>query len=163
MSVICIFSAWKPNFLPVQWNTRCWSSPLEAPSWLPSPCPALALKASEAGGFQPQRDDETPDTQLFSLSECCKRWGWRRGCFQTFLVEVGKRLSPVSGPCLPLSVAQRFGISGPITSWEIDGETMETVVDFIFWGSKITADGDCSHEIKRRLLTPWKKSYDQPR
>ena len=42
--------------------------------------------------------------------------------------------------------------SGPITSWEIDGETMETVADFIFWGSKITADGDCSHEIKRRLL-----------
>ena len=41
---------------------------------------------------------------------------------------------------------------GPITSWEIDGETVETVLDFIFWGSKITADGDCSHEIKRRLL-----------
>ena len=42
--------------------------------------------------------------------------------------------------------------SGPITSWKIDGETMETVRGFIFWGSKITADGDCSHEIKRRLL-----------
>ena len=43
--------------------------------------------------------------------------------------------------------------SGPITSWQIDGETVETVTDFIFWGgSKITADGDCSHEIKRRLL-----------
>ena len=42
--------------------------------------------------------------------------------------------------------------SGPITSWEIDGETVETVSDFIFWGSKITADGDCSHEIKRRLI-----------
>ena len=42
--------------------------------------------------------------------------------------------------------------SGPITSWEIDGETVETVSDFIFWGSKITADGDCSHEIKRCLL-----------
>ena len=42
--------------------------------------------------------------------------------------------------------------SGPITSWEIDGKTMETVVDFILGGSKITADGDCSHEIKRRLL-----------
>ena len=40
--------------------------------------------------------------------------------------------------------------SGPITSWEIDGETVETVSDFIFWGSKIIADGDCSHEIKRR-------------
>ena len=42
--------------------------------------------------------------------------------------------------------------SGPITSWQIDEETMETVTDFIFWGSKITADGDCSHEIKRCLL-----------
>ena len=42
--------------------------------------------------------------------------------------------------------------SGPITSWEIDGETVETVADFIFGGSKITADGDCSHEMKRRLL-----------
>ena len=42
--------------------------------------------------------------------------------------------------------------SGPIISWEIDGETVETVADFIFWGSKITADGDCSHEIKRHLL-----------
>ena len=42
--------------------------------------------------------------------------------------------------------------SGPITSWQIDGETMETVGDFIFWGSRITADGDCSQEIKRHLL-----------
>ena len=53
--------------------------------------------------------------------------------------------------------------SGPITSWEIDGETVETVADLIFLGFKITADGDCSHEIKRRLLLPWKESYDQPR
>ena len=53
--------------------------------------------------------------------------------------------------------------SGPITSWQLDGETVETVADFIFLGSKITADGDCSHEIKRRLLTPWKESYNQPR
>ena len=51
--------------------------------------------------------------------------------------------------------------SGPITSWEIDGETVETVSEFIFLGSKITADGDCSHEIK--TLTPWKESYDQSR
>ena len=42
--------------------------------------------------------------------------------------------------------------SGPITSWEVDGETVETVSDFVFWGSKITADSDCSHEIKRHLL-----------
>ena len=52
--------------------------------------------------------------------------------------------------------------SGPITSWDIDGETVETVSDFSFLSSKITADGDCSHEIKRRL-PPWKESYDQPR
>ena len=51
--------------------------------------------------------------------------------------------------------------SSSITSWETDGETVETVSDLIFWGSKITADGDCSHEIK--MLTPWKESYDQPR
>ena len=56
---------------------------------------------------------------------------------------------------------QKMKIMGPITSWEIDGETVETVDDFIFWGSKITADGDCSREIK--MLTPWKESYDQPR
>ena len=52
--------------------------------------------------------------------------------------------------------------SGPITSWYIDGETVETVAEFIFLGSKITADGDCSHEIKRRL-TPWKEIYDKLR
>ena len=46
----------------------------------------------------------------------------------------------------------KFMASGPITSWQIDGETMETVTDFSFLGSKITADGDCNHEIKRRLL-----------
>ena len=50
--------------------------------------------------------------------------------------------------------------SDPITSWEIDGETVGTVSDVIFLGSKITADGDCSHEIKN---TPWKESHDQPR
>ena len=56
--------------------------------------------------------------------------------------------------------------SGSISSWQIDGEGMETVRDFTSGGSKITADGDCSHEIRRRLLrTPysWKESYDQPR
>ena len=55
---------------------------------------------------------------------------------------------------LPLLIIQKTKImaSGPITSWEIDGETVETVTDFIFCSSKITADGDCSHEIKRRLL-----------
>ena len=51
--------------------------------------------------------------------------------------------------------------SGPITSWQIDGVTVETVSDFIFWGSKITEDGYCSHEIQ--MLTHWKESYDQTR
>ena len=53
---------------------------------------------------------------------------------------------------LKLNIQKKIMASGPITSWEIDGETVETVSDFNFWGSKITADGDCSHEIKRRLL-----------
>ena len=54
---------------------------------------------------------------------------------------------------LKLSIQKtKIMASGPITSWQIDGETMETVRDFIFLGSKITGDGDCSHEIKRRLL-----------
>ena len=51
-------------------------------------------------------------------------------------------------------------VHDPITSWQIDGETMETVADSIFLGSKITADGDCSHEVK--MLAPWKKSNDKP-
>ena len=52
--------------------------------------------------------------------------------------------------------------SGPITSWQIDEETMERVTDFLFLGSKITVDGDCSHEIKKTLAS-WKKNYDKPR
>ena len=65
-------------------------------------------------------------------------------------------------PGLKLNIQKmKIMASGPITSWEIDGETMETVRDFLFLFSKITADGDCSHEIK--MLAPWKKSYDQLR
>ena len=52
--------------------------------------------------------------------------------------------------------------SGPITSWQMDGETVETAADLIFLGSKITADSDCGHKIKK-MLSPWKESYDQPR
>ena len=52
--------------------------------------------------------------------------------------------------------------SSPITSWQIDGETLETVTDFIFGSSKITTDGDCSHEIKKTVI-PWKESYDHRR
>ena len=55
--------------------------------------------------------------------------------------------------CLKLNIQKtKIIASGPITSWQIDGGTVETVADFIFWGSKITADGDCTHEIKRCLL-----------
>ena len=55
---------------------------------------------------------------------------------------------------------KKIMVSGPITSWQIDGETMETVRDFIWGSSKITADGDCSHE--KKALASWKKSYDKP-
>ena len=62
-----------------------------------------------------------------------------------------RRVKKLAG--LKLSIQKtKIMVSGPITSWEIDGETVETVSDFIFWGSKITAYGDCSHEIKRLLL-----------
>ena len=66
-------------------------------------------------------------------------------------------------PGLKLNIQKtKITASDPITSWQIDGETMETVTDFIFLGFKITADGECSHKIKR-TLAPWKQSYDQPR
>ena len=63
---------------------------------------------------------------------------------------------------LKLSIQKtKIMATGPITSWEIDGETVETVADLIYLGSKITLEGDCSHEIK--MLAPWKESYDQLR
>ena len=68
----------------------------------------------------------------------------------------------VHGIFIVYSQKNKIMASGPITSWQIYGETVEAVTDFIFGGSKITADGDCSHEIERGLL-PWKKTYDQPR
>ena len=84
----------------------------------------------------------------------------------TLMTESGEELMKVKEESekigLKLSIQKtKIMASGPITSWQIDGETMETGRDFIFWGSKITADGDFSHEIK--TLAPWKKSYDQPR
>ena len=69
---------------------------------------------------------------------------------KSFLMKVKEESENV---CLKLNIQKtKIMASGPITSWAIDGETVETVSDFIFRGSKITADGDCSHEIKRRLL-----------
>ena len=69
---------------------------------------------------------------------------------KSFLMKV-KEESEKAGLKLNIQKA-KIKVSGPFTSWQIDGETMETVRDFIFLGSKITTDGDCSHEIKRRLL-----------
>ena len=72
----------------------------------------------------------------------------------SFLMKVEEESEKVG---LKLNIQKtKIMASGPITAWEIDGETLETVSDFIFLGSKITADGDCSHEIKRRLLLGWK-------
>ena len=69
---------------------------------------------------------------------------------KSFLMKVKEESEKVG---LKLNIQKtKIMASGPITSWEIDGETVQTVADFIFWGSKITADGDCSHEIKRCLL-----------
>ena len=69
---------------------------------------------------------------------------------KSFLMKVKEESEKVG---LKLNIQKtKIMASGPTTSWEIDGETMETVSDFIFWGSKITADGICSHEIKRHLL-----------
>ena len=76
------------------------------------------------------------------------------------LLMKGKEESEKAGLKLNIQKMKTMA-SSPITSWQIDGETVEIVTDFIFLGSKITANGDCSHEIK--TLTPWKESYDQPR
>ena len=66
--------------------------------------------------------------------------------------------------CLKLNIQKtKIMAFSPIISWQIDGETMETVSDFIFGDPKITADGDCGHESKRCLFAPLKKSYDKPR
>ena len=79
---------------------------------------------------------------------------------KSFLMKVKEESGKIG---LKLNIQKtKIMASSPIISWEIDEETVETVLDFIFWGSQITADGDCSHEIKK-TLTPWKKSYDKPR
>ena len=77
---------------------------------------------------------------------------------KSFLMKV-KEGSEKAG--LKLNIQKTKMASGAITSWQIDGETMETATDFIFLGSEITVDGDCGHQIK--MLAPWKKSYNKPR
>ena len=94
----------------------------------------------------------TDDTTLMTESE---------GELKSILMKVKEESEKVG---LKLNIQKtKIAASSPIPSWQIDGETVETVADFIFPGSKITADGACSHEIKRRLLTLWKENYDQPR
>ena len=75
----------------------------------------------------------------------CKSWTVEKAA-------AAKSLQSCSTLCNPMNNKTKIMASGPITSWQIDGETVETVTDFIFLGSRITADDDCSHEIKRRLL-----------
>ena len=88
------------------------------------------------------------DTTLMAESEELK----------SFLMKVQEEIEKVG---LEFNIQKtKIIASGPIISWQIDGKTMKTVVDFILGGSKITADGDCSHE---KMLAPWKKSYDQSR
>ena len=78
---------------------------------------------------------------------------------KSLLMKVKKKSEKVG---LKLNIQKtKIMACGSITSWQIDGETVKTVTDFMFLGSKITADGDCSHEIK--TLTPWKESYNQLR
>ena len=77
---------------------------------------------------------------------------------KSFLMKVKEESEKVG---LKSNIQKNEMTSGPITSWQIDGEAMETMTDFTFLGSKITVDGDCNHEIK--TLGPWKKSYDQTR
>ena len=85
---------------------------------------------------------------------------------------MAERVEELRSLLMKVKKSEKFGLklniqktkimaSSPTTSWQISGETVETVTDFILGGSKITADGDCSHEIKRH--SPWKESYDQPR
>ena len=88
-------------------------------------------------------------------------WGWTPAEeeLKCLLMKVKEESEKVG---LKLNIQKTKTIpSPPMTSWQIDGETMETVRDFIFLGSKITADGKRSHEIK--MLAPWEKSYDRPR
>ena len=91
-----------------------------------------------------------PAYLIYMQSTLCKLPGWMKHKLESRL------------PGETSITILRFIFSFSITSWQIDMETMETVRDFIFLGSKITADGDC-HENKRPLFAPWEKSYDQSR
>ena len=88
---------------------------------------------------------------------------WERSMTRLYIVTLLKVKEESEKVGLKLNIQKmKIMASGPITSLQIDGETVETVADFIFLGSKTTSDGDCSHDIKK-MLTLWKESYDQPR
>ena len=110
------------------------------------------MEESQAGIKTARRNINSPyadDTTLMTES---------KEELKSFLMKVKEQSEKVG---LKLNIQKtKIMASSPITSWHIDGGTVEIVADFIFLGSKITADGDCSHEIK---LAPWKESYDQPR
>ena len=117
---------------------------------LPDTCESKAFWGIKIAGRNINNLSCADDTTLMAESE---------EELKSLLIKVKEESEKVG---LKLNIQKtKIMASGPITSWEIDGETVKTVSDFILWGSKITADGDCSHEIK--TLSPWKKSYDQPR
>ena len=87
---------------------------------------------------------------IIKEAECRRIDAFELWCWRSLLMKVKVKSEKVD---LKLNIQKtKIMVSGPITSWEIDGDTVETVSDFILGGSKITGDGDCSHEIKRRLL-----------
>ena len=99
-------------------------------------------------------------TQTYIFGEAVARK--EGGLVGVCVCEIGEKYKiPVIKSISYGDVKTKIMVSGPITSWEIDGETVEIVSDFIFLGSKITANGDCTHEIKIHF-NPWKESYDQP-
>ena len=90
------------------------------------------------------------EIQTVKKAQCRRINAFELWCWRSLLMKVKEESEKVG---LKLNIQKtKITASHPITSWEIDGETVETASDFIFWGSKIAADGDCSHEIKRRLL-----------
>ena len=120
-----------PAYLTYMQSTSC-----EMPGWMKHKLP----DSNQIAGRNLNNLRHSDDTILMAESKELK----------SFLMKVKEESENV---CLKLNIQKtKIMTSGPIASWQIDGETMEAVTDFIFLGSKITADGDCSHEIKRRLL-----------
>ena len=127
----------------VQQSESVISTHVSPPSWAYLPLPTPTLRSSRS------MDLSSVSYSSLPLAICCTH----SSVYMPVLLSI----------CPTLSSLQKTKImaSGPITSWQIDGETVETVSDFIILGFKITADGDCSHELKDS--TPWKESFDQPR